>query len=1294
LLTLAVCLVLAACNSSSSASLEGEPGAATPEGQVARLAPSGWSRPAAMARARSGHTVTLLPMGRVLVVGGEDAGGVLSQAEVFDPATGAWTATASMTTARAGHTATVLPSGRVLVVGGRGTSGSVLASAEVYDPAAGTWASTGSLATARSDHTATLLFSGLVFVAGGTGGSGSLASAEIFDPDSGRWFAPSGGSMAQARAHATAALLPSGRVLIAGGFSAGNPVASAEVYDYVSDRWSAGGTLSQARHGHTMTLLASGRVLVTGGVNADSRLTSSELYDPAANTWSATGALSQGRAFHSATLLPSGRLLVASGEGAGGTALDSAELYDPATGTWALTVPLAQTRTLHSAVLLASGRVLVVGGTGPSGPMPSTELYEPGAASWARISAIPGGRWGHRATLLATGRVLVTGGAGNTGYVAATHLYDPVQGSWTATGSLARGRYFHSMTLLASGRVLVAGGEGNGGPLTSAEVYDPASGLWSSTGALAAARDGHTATLLPSGRVLVVGGRNGNTRLAGAELYDPATGTWSATGALAAARSAHTATLLPSGRVLVVGGYAGGSALASAELYDPATGTWSATSPLSEGRYEHTATLLPSGKVLVVGGNGTSSRMASAELYDPATGTWSTAGSLSQGRYAHTATLLPSGRVLVASGATGTAASVNEVYDPATGAWADTAVAIEDRYYHAASLLPSGRVLVVGGFRDVASAEVYDDTGASAASRPVVDGLSPGSSLEVGRDFSVVGSRLRGVSEASGGSSRASSTGFPLVSLLGLEGSRLVWLPIRSLGNFSSVSVNVRVPALPPGPYLAFATVNGMSDGTVLNIISDVTPPDTEIFGGVPASVSRVDSARFTFRSTEAGSTFECRLDEATFSPCTSPTDYLSLAEGSRRFEVRARDAAGNVDPTPDFHEWRIDVTAPDTTLLSMPPVLSNENRATFTFASNDAGARFECNLYGFFSPCTSPATFTFLSESAYTFLVRAVDDAGNADATPASYSWSVDLTAPESHFIEVPPALNNLTTVAFSFAANEAGVSFECSLDEAVFISCPSPAVLGSITEGTHIFRVRARDAAGQVEAEPSSYIWRTDLRPPETHLVLRPPNPSGETVALFTYSANEQDVIFECRLDGTAFAPCPFSITIPSLTEGLHRFEVRARDAAGNVDATPEAFEWIVDVTLPAAPVITSPSDGATGVDGLVTFTGTAEPGSTVRLSLDGAVLGTASTSEAGTWSFTPTSPLADGVHTVTAQASDASGTSAPSAPVRFTVGEPVPPPASGGCGCGAGTGDASWMLAGLALLGGAVRRRRPLA
>jgi Kelch motif/Galactose oxidase, central domain len=179
----------------------------------------------------------------------------------------------------------------VLVAGGAGPNGS-LASAELYNPFAGTWSSTGSLANVRSEHTATRLANGMVLVASGTqfigpGGEDTLpgytASAELYDPATGRWT--STGSLATARSSHTATLLPGGQVLVAGGTimtsSGSTYFSSAELYDPSSGNWWLAPSLANARWQDTATMLGNGQVLVAGGGNlASGALASSELFTP------------------------------------------------------------------------------------------------------------------------------------------------------------------------------------------------------------------------------------------------------------------------------------------------------------------------------------------------------------------------------------------------------------------------------------------------------------------------------------------------------------------------------------------------------------------------------------------------------------------------------------------------------------------------------------------------------------------------------------------------------------------------------------------------------------------------------------------------------------------------------------------------------------------------------------------------------------------------------------------------------------------------------------------------------
>ncbi len=326
------------------------------------------------------HTATLMPDGKVLVMGGRVYAGISTSAsrtaQLYNPTTGLWNATGIPIQARMNHSAVLLPNGKVLVAGGFGND--ALASAELYNPATGTWTVTGSMATARNSHGAVLLTNGKVLVVGGTSGAVNLASAELYDPATGVW-APAG-ALTHARVAHTTTLLTDGKVLAASGASTAEGRGTTELYDPVTSAWTVSGSLFYPRASHTATLLADGRVLLAGGGRADlGHAAEVEFYDPATGLCSAAPAMATPRSFHSATLMSNGKVLIAGGTNTGGNTA-AAELYDPATNLWSPTGSLHTARRAQSATLLANGNILaagglvhVLGGTSATG---AAEIYE------------------------------------------------------------------------------------------------------------------------------------------------------------------------------------------------------------------------------------------------------------------------------------------------------------------------------------------------------------------------------------------------------------------------------------------------------------------------------------------------------------------------------------------------------------------------------------------------------------------------------------------------------------------------------------------------------------------------------------------------------------------------------------------------------------------------------------------------------------------------------------------------------------------------------------------------------
>jgi hypothetical protein len=161
-----------------------------------------------------------------------------------------------------------------------------------------------------------------------------------------------------------------------------------------------------------------------------------------------------------------------------------------------------------------------------------------------------------------------------------------------------------------------------------------------------------------------------------------------------------------------------------------------------------------------------------------------------------------------------------------------------------------------------------------------------------------------------------------------------------------------------------------------------------------PSAVTNRTDASFSFTSNKGGSTFECSLDGHAFAACASPVVYANLGDASHTFAVRATQL-GNTGP-PTSYTWTIDTIPPDTTLVSAPATDSNSASALFTFGSNEPGSTFVCSLdTSGFDACSSPKTYSGLGDGRHTFRVQAVDAAGNADSTPASYTWRISGVGP-----------------------------------------------------------------------------------------------------------------------------------------------------------------------------------------------------------------------------------------------------------------------------------------------------------
>jgi VCBS repeat-containing protein len=450
-------------------------------------------------------------------------------------------------------------------------------------------------------------------------------------------------------------------------------------------------------------------------------------------------------------------------------------------------------------------------------------------------------------------------------------------------------------------------------------------------------------------------------------------------------------------------------------------------------------------------------------------------------------------------------------------------------------------------------------------------------------------------------------------------------------------------------------------------ILIDTTVPDTTIFAK-PVDPSTSDTAAFTFTGDGTGSSvasFEAKLDGASFAPAMSPVTYTGLADGAHAFEVRAIDAAGNVDATPASFTWTVDTIVP-----TVPTIDS----VTPTGVSGTAEPGTSVRVY---NGATVLGTTTAdvdgnwnlalaLADGDYSLTATSRDEAGNRTSTAAPTSRTIDTVKPTLTAVTLvssnaTPALAKAgDTVALSFTASETiqaptvtlvGETVTAAFDSTTGAWLATHTVAASDTEGVALFSITSRDVAGNtgtaVTATTDASEVSIDLTAPETTLTAQPANPSASGTATFAFSGSDASgsgvASFEASLDGGAYAPATSPLNLTGLAEGAHTFAVRALDAAGNVDATPASCTWTFDTTVPAAPTIDAIT--STGVSG------TAEPGCMVEVFNGSTSLGTVTADASGNWSLVL--PLADGAYSLTATTRDAAGNStSTTAPTTRTV------------------------------------------
>jgi hypothetical protein len=331
---------------------------------------------------------------------------------------------------------------------------------------------------------------------------------------------------------------------------------------------------------------------------------------------------------------------------------------------------------------------------------------------------------------------------------------------------------------------------------------------------------------------------------------------------------------------------------------------------------------------------------------------------------------------------------------------------------------------------------------------------------------------------------------------------------------------------LPDGPTAVTATAYdaaGNSTQTPARTITvDHTAPTLSVDGPNGETFGPTDTESWTFSAQDATSgvaSVRCSVvasgHAGSFSPCSGANTSHSvsgLPEGEYGFSVIATDNAGNTRSL--SRTFSIDATPPETTITGGPAdgASQTSGTATFTFATDDSGAHFQCRVYAngttapVFEACTDATSETVsgLGLGTYRFDVRAVDAVGNADQSPESRSFSVvapitptepgptpatptttlpgPASAPDTTIDVHPNRKVHKKRAKFAFSSSDNSATFECSLDGADFVPCASPYSV-KVKPGKHVFAVRAVGASALRDATPASWRWKVKRKRHHRH-------------------------------------------------------------------------------------------------------------------------------------------------------------------------------------------------------------------
>lgn len=269
-------------------------------------------------------------------------------------------------------------------------------------------------------------------------------------------------------------------------------------------------------------------------------------------------------------------------------------------------------------------------------------------------------------------------------------------------------------------------------------------------------------------------------------------------------------------------------------------------------------------------------------------------------------------------------------------------------------------------------------------------------------------------------------------------------------------------------------------------------------FNKTPPANIGTNEVEITFSAADGGSgigEYSCLFDSEEWQTCTSPVYYSGLSNGPHSLKVRVTDKAGNMNEV--ANSWNIDPGYPYISLTGKPDAFVKGSEVSFSFEVMNGLSfnQFEC-LFGEetdFSPCVSGVKYSVLSDSQYSFKVRAKDSQGYFTST-LSYQFYRDATAPKIKLVSPESAtkLKNSLVVAVNIDDGEKGsgvASVACLIESSVnsevvnrsISNCSFPLDLSTELTGEYYLTVVASDKLGsEATSERFQFLYVNEERNP----------------------------------------------------------------------------------------------------------------------------------------------------------------------------------------------------------------------